>query len=248
MGKTDELIIIGALLGGLAIVGWTMQNSIQKGFQGLGKGLFEGLHDNADKDLQTAKDTIINVYTTAATEADKVKDAAGASANVALNEAYKASPFDDLQNLIDLLFGKQPPGKTAVTPTSPENSMLSSTDKYDGKTFILNAENLPATQAAKAAASPSLNTVVFNASIGKRLTLDQVMPEDRQTLIKSDEQQMRDYGALEYKKPQATSQAPQATDSDIWLWRDTNTGAIGTEARTGWEKMTLGQAKERHYL
>lgn len=94
---------------------------------------------------------------------------------------------------------------------------------------------------------PAAPTVVYNNTIGQRITIDQVMPRDRQNQVggKTEAQQMAAYGALETKP---VIPAPTPKDTTIWLWRDTRTGAVSTEPMTGWEKMTLDQAKARRYL
>lgn len=91
-------------------------------------------------------------------------------------------------------------------------------------------------------------TVVYNNSIGQRLTLDQVLPVDRVTLDKTPEQQMAAYGALEYKPVPVTLPEPvRQTNNDIYVWVDTVSRSLSTEPIAGRTKMSLQEALSRGY-
>lgn len=97
-------------------------------------------------------------------------------------------------------------------------------------------------------AAPAAPTVVYNNSIGQRITLAQVAPEDRQNQVgqKTPEQQMAAYGALE-TRPVIPAPAAPATSSETYVWIDTNSRSLSTEPKAGWTKMTIQEALQRGY-
>lgn len=102
--------------------------------------------------------------------------------------------------------------------------------------------------AGNAATDAAKTTVVYNNSIGERLTLDQVLPADRVTLDKTPEQQIAAYGALEYKPVPVTLPEPvRQTNNDIYVWVDTVSRSLSTEPIAGRTKMSLQEALSRGY-
>lgn len=246
--QLDEIILVGGAIAAIAAIGYFGKGWVESA----AKGMTQGLSPNITINGPNAQDAqgLIDMYKKNADDAaawalsllnlQKQGNGAPAPTQGDVSAAYRTG-------LAQGATGTWSKGVNPYTAT-PSIFTIKGLAKYQKK--IENTVS-PWSQPAKApAAGPGPISglgVVFNNSIGKRITIDQVMPQDRQNQIggKTEAQQMAAYGALE-TKPVIPSGAAQ--DATIWLWRDTRTGAISTEPRDAWEKLTLDQAKQRRYL